>query len=414
MKRLFLLLSALLIMQPNIYSQVKAGQWTTTFGPTIPRFIGSEVNGTEVNFGLFASAQYNFAEHSDFRWGITYSMLRSASSKIKTDALAFNYDYIYHLAPCDIINPYLGIGVSGLYFTLANARNYKNQGYLDYQANFLFGVNWGIVDEYFTEWFGEGWSYNTEIAYHTVSTDKFDGTTGTVGGLLGGSLDTYMSFKAGFIYRITEGQKYKYCDLYDGILNLSVNAQSTNTDNNDNPDNTNQTTISNGLVDYNRIEDIVKKYVQEPANIDYNRIEDIVKRNKPAINFDGKPTGDTKSPDGGMAPNWVLMGINFEFNSSRFTAESYPLLLNAVQILSSNPSLRVEIQGHTDNIGSGDVNRKLSLERAELVKMYMVSKGIAANRLSVSGAGSDKPIADNRTSMGRYLNRRIEFKVLGK
>lgn len=417
MKKILLLLVVSFMMQQNTLAQVKAGQWTATFGPVIPRFIGSEVNGTEINFGLFGSAQYNFSEHSDFRWGIAYLMVRSGSSPVKTDVLQFNYDYIYHLAPCDIINPYLGIGVSGIYFTLSKAQSYKNQGYLDYQANFLFGVNWGWLDEYLAEVLGEGWSYNTEIAYHTVSTDKFDGTTGTVGGLLGGSLDTYMSFKAGFIYKITEGTKYKYCDLYDGVLNLTLNAQQ-NKPNSDgeNPDNTTTSnpSITNGLIDYNKIEDIVKKYVQEPANIDYNRIEEIVKRNKPTINFDGKPTGDTKSPDGGYAPNWVLMGINFEFNSTRFTSESYPILLNAVQILSSNSSLRVEIQGHTDNIGSSEVNRKLSLERAELVKMYLVSKGIAANRLSVSGAGSDRPIADNKTAMGRYLNRRIEFKVLGK
>ncbi|MBV6511918.1 MAG: hypothetical protein FMNOHCHN_01405 [Ignavibacteriaceae bacterium] len=409
MRRIIALFAVILLSQQMVFPQVKANQWTTTFGAIIPRYIGSEVNGTEINYGLFASAQYNFSEHSDFRWGAHYAMIRSFSSPVKNNTLSINLDYIYHLAPCDILNPYLGIGVSGLYFSMEKGKDVKNDSYLDYQANIIFGVNWGIIDEYLTEILGEGFSYNTEIAYHTVATDKYDGTYGNVGGLLGGSLDTYMTFKAGFIYRITEGKKYKYCDLYDGIINLTVNADQ----NQDKKDGDPNTTVSNGLVDYNRIEDIVKRYVKEPANIDYNRIEDIVKRNKPSINFDGMPTNDKNATDG-YAPNWVLMGINFEFNSTRFTPESYPILLNAFQILMANPSLRVEIQGHTDNIGSSEVNRKLSRDRADLVKQYLVSKGIAANRLSTSGFGAEKPIADNQTSMGRFLNRRIEFKVLGK
>ncbi|QOJ29624.1 MAG: OmpA family protein [Ignavibacteriales bacterium] len=320
------------------------------------------------------------------------------------------------MAPCDILDPYFGIGVSGLYFSLEKGQSVKDGNYLDYQANLILGVNWGIIDEYLVDILGEGFSYNTEIAYHTVASDGYDGAGGTVGGLLGGSLDTYMTFKAGLIYKITEGKKYRYCDIYDGVLTINSISSPSPDNKNTNPDNKDtepNSTVTNGLVDYNRIEDIIKRYVKEPANIDYNRIEDIVKRNKPSINFDGMPTNDKNATDG-YAPNWVLMGINFEFNSTRFTPESYPILLNAFQILMANPSLRVEIQGHTDNIGSSEVNRKLSRDRADLVKQYLVSKGIAANRLSTSGFGAEKPIADNQTSMGRFLNRRIEFKVLGK
>lgn len=412
MKKIVSVFAFLLLMQQVSFAQVKANQWTTTFGTLIPRFTGSEVTGTEINFGLFASAQYNFSEHSDFRWGAHYAMVRSLNSPVKNNTLSLNFDYIFHMAPCDILDPYFGIGVSGLYFSLEKGQSVKDGNYLDYQANFILGVNWGIVDEYLADILGEGFSYNTEIAYHTVASDGYDGAGGTVGGLLGGSLDTYMTFKAGLIYKITEGKKYRYCDIYDGVLTIN-SVNSPNPDNKDTDPNT--TSTSNGLVDYNRIEDIIKRYVKEPANIDYNRIEDIVKRNKPTINFDGMPSSDkSNNNNDGYAPNWVLMGINFEFNSTLFTPESYPLLLNAFQILMSNQSLRIEIQGHTDNIGSSEVNRKLSQQRAELVKQYLVSKGVAANRLSTSGFGAEKPIADNQTSMGRYLNRRIEFKVLGK
>lgn len=415
MKRIVSFFAFLLLFQQVTFAQVKANQWTTTFGTLIPRYIGSEVSGTEINFGLFASAQYNFSEHSDFRWGAHYAMIRALGQPVKNNTLSLNFDYIFHMAPCDILDPYFGIGVSGLYYSLEKGKSVKNGNYLDYQANFILGVNWGIVDEYLVDILGEGFSYNTEIAYHTVASDGYDGAGGSIGGLLGGSLDTYMTFKAGLIYKITDGKKYRYCDIYDGVLTInSINT--SNPDNKDSDPNTPSDNVTtNGLVDYNRIEDIIKRYVKEPANIDYNRIEDIVKRNKPTINFDGMPSSDNNNnTNDGYAPNWVLMGINFEFNSTRFTPESYPLLLNAFQILMANQSLRIEIQGHTDNIGSSEVNRKLSQQRAELVKQYLVSKGVAANRLSTSGFGAEKPIADNQTSMGRYLNRRIEFKVLGK
>ncbi|MDP3684896.1 MAG: OmpA family protein, partial [Ignavibacteria bacterium] len=96
------------------------------------------------------------------------------------------------------------------------------------------------------------------------------------------------------------------------------------------------------------------------------------------------------------------------------TPESYPILVNAVQLLLSNPDMKVEIQGHTDNIGSDSFNQKLSEQRAETVKRFLVAKGVAASRLSTVGVGPSNPVSNNKTAEGRSLNRRIEFKVLGK
>jgi len=77
-----------------------------------------------------------------------------------------------------------------------------------------------------------------------------------------------------------------------------------------------------------------------------------------------------------------------------------------------NPDLKVEVQGHTDNIGSESSNQKLSEKRAEVVKNYLVARGVKADRIKVVGYGEKNPIADNKTADGRAMNRRIEFKVI--
>jgi outer membrane protein OmpA-like peptidoglycan-associated protein len=105
----------------------------------------------------------------------------------------------------------------------------------------------------------------------------------------------------------------------------------------------------------------------------------------------------------------VLKGITFEFNSAAITPESEQTLLEALEDLKNNPDITVEIAGHTDEIGSDEYNRKLSLMRADAVKQWLTKRGIQDNRLKTTGYGKDKPVAPNDTPENRKLNRRIEF-----
>ena len=107
-----------------------------------------------------------------------------------------------------------------------------------------------------------------------------------------------------------------------------------------------------------------------------------------------------------------LTGIGFERDSARIDSASTPLLERAYEILTKNQKLRVEISGHTSSEGNYEKNLELSLRRAEAVKTYLVRRGIAEERLSTVGHGSDKPVADNKTQEGRTKNRRIEFRIL--
>lgn len=108
----------------------------------------------------------------------------------------------------------------------------------------------------------------------------------------------------------------------------------------------------------------------------------------------------------------VIAGISFSSGTSEIRSTSKPKLDKAVEILTEYPALRMEISGHTDNRGSDAVNLKLSAERAEAVRAYMIEKGVAGGRLQSRGAGAAEPIASNDTSKGRAENRRIEFKLV--
>jgi outer membrane protein OmpA-like peptidoglycan-associated protein len=110
----------------------------------------------------------------------------------------------------------------------------------------------------------------------------------------------------------------------------------------------------------------------------------------------------------------VLNNIFFDTDKATLRKESYTELENLHKLLTDNPTLRIEISGHTDNKGSATHNQTLSENRAHAVVTYLISKGVPVSRLEFKGYGLAKPIASNATEVGRQMNRRTEFKVLSK
>jgi outer membrane protein OmpA-like peptidoglycan-associated protein len=103
--------------------------------------------------------------------------------------------------------------------------------------------------------------------------------------------------------------------------------------------------------------------------------------------------------------------ILFETGSAKLKAESYKSLDIIAQELKDNTDLSLDIEGHTDNVGSEKSNQKLSENRANVVKAYLVKKGINTNKITVTGFGSSQPVADNSTAEGRAQNRRVILRI---
>ena len=132
-----------------------------------------------------------------------------------------------------------------------------------------------------------------------------------------------------------------------------------------------------------------------------------------AVNSTVDSTGNSNmgsSPSVTEGSDIDLEGVTFKFNSSELESGSFATL-DAVARKLDILSNKVEIAGYTDNVGSDAANREISKNRAKAVLNYLSSKGIASDRLSAKGYGSESPIADNNTEEGRLANRRVELQV---
>lgn len=107
----------------------------------------------------------------------------------------------------------------------------------------------------------------------------------------------------------------------------------------------------------------------------------------------------------------IVTNINFDFDRTNVRSDVEQRLWRVIQLLRDMPDVDVEIVGYTDDVGSQEYNRGLSLRRAESVRDYMVAHGIERTRLSVSGRGMADPFVSNATPEGRAVNRRVEFVV---
>lgn len=117
-----------------------------------------------------------------------------------------------------------------------------------------------------------------------------------------------------------------------------------------------------------------------------------------------------------LEANAAIVLKNIFFDVSRFELKSASVveLDKVVQLLQENPTVKIQIGGHTDNVGSAADNAKLSENRAKAVVTYLAKGGIDQTRLSYKGFGATQPVSDNNTEAGRAQNRRTELKIISK
>ena len=110
--------------------------------------------------------------------------------------------------------------------------------------------------------------------------------------------------------------------------------------------------------------------------------------------------------------NFILDNVYFDTGKSTLKPTSNKALNDLVEVLKLKSNMFIEIQGHTDNVGTEESNLKLSQDRADAVKKYLVNKGIVSDRITSIGYGQSVPIADNNTEEGKAKNRRTSLKVI--
>lgn len=373
MKKILMIFSliTLLFLPQEIRSQAYETSWTLNFGATYPRMISTNAEPDFLNYGVYAGIQKNFSESVGFRWTGRYiqTFNKIGASTRDITIMIGQANLIYKFAPYDQITPYLQIGGGGFLSTVTNVdAGRPNDAILDFFLDLGAGMEFKLWPRF---------SFNAEVSFQSGQSQYMDGSPGTgLGGILGQNADTWATLDVGWVWYFSTGDSAMPANvMYAGIRDAEM------------PD----------PVDYDRIEQIVKDNVPR----------EVIKEVVVPVEKESDASSRMSSDD-----NWVLVGLNYDFGSARLSQEAYPILFHAALVMLKNPDMKVEIQGHTDNIGSEKYNQKLSLDRAKAVKNYLIARGVDARRMQVVGYGSKFPIADNKTAVGRSMNRRIEFKTL--
>jgi OmpA-OmpF porin, OOP family len=109
----------------------------------------------------------------------------------------------------------------------------------------------------------------------------------------------------------------------------------------------------------------------------------------------------------------IKQAVFFATNKAVIQQRSFKMLDQVARVIQQHPEIeKIVIEGHSDNVGDADANRRLSLARAESVKDYLVKKGVEASRLEAKGYGPDRPLLSNKTAKGRAANRRVAFTIV--
>ena len=290
-----ILVSLILLISNNVFAQLAENSWSVGFGGTYPRFMGiwsKAYSGTE-NYGAYLSLKRNFSENVALRFLANYNYMEAiydfptGEQKESVSLSSASFDLLYYLAPCDPVSPYIGAGLAGIYFKPKNAfEKNLNDDFLEYQMNLRAGAEWRI---------SENWRVVTEAGYFTPSSNKLDGENDTHEhkGLFGTNCDTYMNFNLGFLYYFSQGNPSQKCNLYSGV------------------------TVGSPMLNPLTIQD-VEKIIKD--NIPKEVVKEVV----------------VEKPTTMVEKRWVLAGVNFEFNSANLSKESFPILLNALQVLTQN------------------------------------------------------------------------------
>lgn len=150
----------------------------------------------------------------------------------------------------------------------------------------------------------------------------------------------------------------------------------------------------------------------KPVEVDLSEIKIITPTQKPVPVPEAKPTATVSIEPKSEKPKAIILdNVSFEQSSYVLLSQSYSALDKLVELLKNTPDKKVEIAGHTDNVGDPRLNLSLSENRAKVVASYLIRKGIDENRITIRGYGGSKPISSGQSEGSLSQNRRVEFLI---
>lgn len=310
-------------------------------------------------------------------------------SKYATTYINFDLRLRFYPFNTDYLGLYAYAGVGGLSYNVDEVpfNNYKENWQSGLTGNYEFNgftVNIPIgvgLTHYFTKNFGLDFSYS----YNTSLTDDLNPVHDDI-------LDGNHIVRLSVLYNIVAFAKDTDGDGLSDEEEAKIGTDPNNPD-----------TDGDGLLDGKE----VNKYKTNPKDPDTDGggIKDGVEVKYGADPLDADDDILSIKP----GEKLILRGIEFETGKATITNKSERILNMAVRALNAAPEMEIQIVGHTDNVGDPADNMKLSQDRADAVKQWLINKGISASRMTSTGKGETEPLVPNTTDENRQKNRRVEF-----
>jgi OOP family OmpA-OmpF porin len=354
MKKITSLVVILLVMllAATGYAQVRAGSFDITPFVSMYVFEGNEdMDQSKPNVGLRLG--YNFTKYLGLEGFVNYGKaeVNTWSPKLNTEVTSYGLEGIFHLMPNSRLVPFLAVGVGGIHYSYSDmdTTDDKNDKWI---ADVGYGVKWFLSDNF---------ALRADVRYVVPFDDQHNNMLVSLG----------LNFSFGGAKKAVAAPVSAAESVVEEVKPQAAAAPEV-------------------------VEEAKPAVAAAPVVV-----EEVV-----------KPQPKTQVREEVDEKGRATLEVLFDFDKATIKKNYSKDIDHMVDVMKEHSDLNLTIEGHTDNVGKAAYNKKLSQQRADAVKNYMVKKGgVDAGRLKSIGYGQEKPVASNKTKAGRAKNRRVEAAV---